>query len=629
MGDPVEVRIHGYELTLRRDDARRIEVADVRAADAERTGGAQPRRSFAERVQHPGLGEGGQFHDKDAERPLPEGDAPHVRARGQPELRQDHAVQPAHRLEPARGQLPRRDRRPQGRATSAGMRRTARHRPAGHLLPVAVHQRGGRHARSFLLDEQAARHHQHRGRHQHRAQPVSDHAADGAGRADGAGAEHDGRGARATAAPSACNEMEQAAGRSRRADLRARRARASASWWTTRCTSRATRSRPVVPGFLRADAHGGAVHRCLHGIMHARSSDHAERAGIPARFAASKLAEGDALVLEQLDLDENEKEMLGHIIVPDGGRARPGPRRGHRRHALRLHRAGVRRVRGAPAREPRARAQHDARPACSPARITAIPAFVGHHGARVLAHVQRRGRVAVRAAGRRHRLRSPTSWRTRSRRRRLQRGAAVASSSTACSTAWAACSGFLPTIVTLFFFLSLLEDTRLHGARGLRHGQAAAQDRSVRAQHRAHARGLRLHGARRSWPARTLPSERDRKMTILLTPFMSCSAKLPDLRVLHRRRSSRRYRRRGHGGAVLSAASRWACCAALAHAQDACSPARRCRSSWSCRTTACPAPSNVGQLLWEKAKDFLERAFTVIFLAHRSSSGSCRRSTSG
>ena len=77
MGDPVEVRIHGYELTLRRDDARKIEVADVREADAERLGGAQPRRSFAERVrQHPGLGEGGKFHDRDAKSsPLPEGDA--------------------------------------------------------------------------------------------------------------------------------------------------------------------------------------------------------------------------------------------------------------------------------------------------------------------------------------------------------------------------------------------------------------------------------------------------------------------------------------------------------------------------------------------------------------------------
>ena len=74
MGDPVEVRIHGYELTLRRDDARKIEVADEREADAERLGGARPRRSFAERVEHPGLGEGGKFHDRDAERPLPEGE---------------------------------------------------------------------------------------------------------------------------------------------------------------------------------------------------------------------------------------------------------------------------------------------------------------------------------------------------------------------------------------------------------------------------------------------------------------------------------------------------------------------------------------------------------------------------
>ena len=69
---------------------------------------------------------------------------------------------------------------------------------------------------------------------------------------------------------------------------------------------------PVCQDFCAADAHGGAVHRCLHGIM-ALVGDHAERAGIPVRFAASKLAEGDALVLEKLALDDNERQMLGHI----------------------------------------------------------------------------------------------------------------------------------------------------------------------------------------------------------------------------------------------------------------------------------------------------------------------------
>ena len=71
---------------------------------------------------------------------------------------------------------------------------------------------------------------------------------------------------------------------------------------------------PVRQDFCAADEHGGAVHRCLHGIM-ALIDDHAERAGIPPRFAASKLAEGDALVLEKLHLDQNEKDMLDHIVA--------------------------------------------------------------------------------------------------------------------------------------------------------------------------------------------------------------------------------------------------------------------------------------------------------------------------
>ena len=70
---------------------------------------------------------------------------------------------------------------------------------------------------------------------------------------------------------------------------------------------------PVRQDFCAPDEHDGAVHRCLHGIM-ALIEDHAERAGIPPRFAASKLAEGDRLVLERLDLDQNEKDALEHII---------------------------------------------------------------------------------------------------------------------------------------------------------------------------------------------------------------------------------------------------------------------------------------------------------------------------
>ena len=97
---------------------------------------------------------------------------------------------------------------------------------------------------------------------------------------------------------------------------------------------------PVRQDFCAPDAHGGAVHRCLHGIM-ALVDDHAERAGVPARFAASKLAEGDPLVLERLKLDRNEEEALEHIVRQMESERGLGPCRRHRRHALRVYRAGV------------------------------------------------------------------------------------------------------------------------------------------------------------------------------------------------------------------------------------------------------------------------------------------------
>ena len=88
-----------------------------------------------------------------------------------------------------------------------------------------------------------------------------------------------------------------------------------------------TRKKPGRKDFCEANDHGGAVHRALHAIMHL-IEDHAARADIPVRFAASKLAEGDALILEQLALDENRERDARAYRLSDGDGARPGPRGG-------------------------------------------------------------------------------------------------------------------------------------------------------------------------------------------------------------------------------------------------------------------------------------------------------------
>ncbi len=138
MGDPLEVRIHGYELTLRRDDARKIDITDVRSAsDAP---GEVP--AVSKPVPHPGLGEGGKFHDRTGEHPLPDGTPLTFALVGNQNCGKTTLFNQLTGCEPARGQLPRRHGGPQGRLHQ-GAFRGAGHRSAGHLLAVAVLERGG------------------------------------------------------------------------------------------------------------------------------------------------------------------------------------------------------------------------------------------------------------------------------------------------------------------------------------------------------------------------------------------------------------------------------------------------------------------------------------------------------
>ena len=280
--------------------------------------------------------------------------------------------------------------------------------------------------------------------------------------------------------------------------------------------------RPGRQDFCDAQECNGAVHRCLHSLMHL-IEDHAEAAGIPVRFAASKLAEGDALILEQLNLSQNEQETVEHIIVQ-----MEEERRLDRAAAIADMRFSfIRRICDAAVVRPHESREHARSVALDrvlTGRYTAIPAFIAIMGLVFYLTFNVVGAVL-------------SGW--------LETGISMLSGAverlfTAAGVSPVVHSlvidgvfggvgsvlSFLPFIVTLFFFLSLLEDS------GYMARVAFVMDKLLR-KIGLSGRSIvpMLVGFGCTVPGvmatRTLPSERDRKMTILLTPFMSCSAKLP------------------------------------------------------------------------------------------------------
>lgn len=603
MGDPVEVRIHGYELTLRRDDARRIEVADVRAADAERTGGAQPRRSFAERVPHPGLGEGGKFHDKDAEHPLPEGEPVTFALVGNQNCGKTTLFNQLTGANQHVGNFPgvtvdRKDGRIRGHAEAVVTDLPGIYSLSPYSSEEVV-------TRQFLLDE-------------HPRGIINIVDATNVERnlyltmqllelgvpmvvALNMMDEVEGNGGTIRV-----NEMEQLLG------VPVVPISASKNEGIGELVDHALhvaryQEPPVCQDFCAADAHGGAVHRCLHGIM-ALVGDHAERAGIPVRFAASKLAEGDALVLEKLALDDNERQMLGHIV-----RQLEEERGLDRAAAIADMRfAFIGKVCDECVVRPRESREHARSMALDrllTGTFTAIPAFVA-----IMALVFWLTFNVV-GAWLSEMLDAGIGWLTDV----VANALAAAQVNEVLQSlvidgvfnGVGSVVGFLPTIVTLFFFLSLLEDS------GYMARVAFVMDKLLR-KIGLSGRSIvpMLVGFGCTVPAvmaaRTLPSERDRKMTIMLTPFMSCSAKLP----IYAFFTAAFFPATGaavmvglyFGGIAVGVL------AALALRRSLFS-GEAVPFVMELPNYRMPSARNVGQLLWEKAKDFLERAFTIIFLA--------------
>lgn len=603
MGDPVEVRIHGYELTLRRDDARKIEVADEREADAERLGGARPRRSFAERVEHPGLGEGGKFHDRDAERPLPEGEPLTFALVGNQNCGKTTLFNQLTGANQHVGNFPgvtvdRKDGRVRGHAEA-----TVTDLPGIYSLSPYSSEEVV--TRQFLLDE--------------RPRGIINIV-------DATNVERNlyltmqllELGVPMVVALNMMDEVEGNGGTIRVNEMEKLLGvpvvpiSASKNEGIGELVDHALhvaryQEPPVCQDFCAADAHGGAVHRCLHGIM-ALVGDHAERAGIPVRFAASKLAEGDALVLEKLALDENEKHLLGHIV-----RQLEDERGLDRAAAIADMRfAFIERVCDECVVRPRVSREHARSMALDKlltGTFTAIPAFVA-----IMALVFWLTFNVV-GAWLSEVLEAGIGWLTDV----VANALAAAQVNEVLQSlvidgvfnGVGSVVGFLPTIVTLFFFLSLLEDS------GYMARVAFVMDKLLR-KIGLSGRSIvpMLVGFGCTVPAvmaaRTLPSERDRKMTIMLTPFMSCSAKLP----IYAFFTAAFFPASGaavmvglyFGGMAVGVL------AALLMRKSLFS-GEAVPFVMELPNYRMPSARNVGQLLWEKAKDFLERAFTIIFIA--------------
>ena len=365
--------------------------------------------------------------------------------------------------------------------------------------------------------------------------------------------------------------------------------------------------KPTVQDFCDVNDHGGAVHRCLHSIMHI-IEDHAKRAGIPVRFAASKIAEGDSLIIDQLELDVNEKRTLAHIIKQM--EAERGLDQAAAMADMRF--AFIDRICRQTVVRPHESKEHLRSQKIDKiltGRFTAIPAFIA-----IMALVFWLTFNVIGVwfqDGLDFLIGAATDW-TDAALTRAQVNASLHSLIIdGVFNGIGSVLSFLPTIVTLFFFLSFLEDSgymaRVAFVMDTLLRKIGLSGRSIVPM--LIGFGCTVPGVMAS---RTLPSERDRKMTILLTPYMSCSAKLPIYAFFTAAFFP------GNGAVVMIGLYLLGIIVAILMGllmRGTLFKGEAVPFVMELPNYRMPGAKNVMQLLWEKAKDFLQRAFTVIFVA--------------
>ncbi len=603
MGDPVEVRIHGYELTLRLSDAEKIDVEPLREDAHARQSASAKRTPRGDEADHPGLGEGGKFHVRADENPLPEGETITFALAGNQNCGKTTLFNQLTGANQHVGNFPgvTVDRKS---GSIKGHKLTEITDLPGiySLSPYSAEEIV---TREFILQEKPkaiinivdATNIERNlyltmqllelGVPMVLALNMMDEVRNNGGSIR-------------------INEMEEMLGIPV-VPIAASKGEGLGELVEHAMHIARYQERPGRADFCSKDDHGGAVHRCLHGIMHL-IEDHALAAGIPARFAATKVVEGDDVVIEELRLSQNELETCEHIITQmetERGLDRAAAI-ADMRFAF-IYRLVDRTVVKPQESEERARSKAIDR--ILTGRFTAIPAFV-----LIMALVFW---LTFNVIG---------AWLQEA----LETGIGMLSNAVATAFAtWhvndavsslvidgifggvGSVLSFLPIIVVLFFFLSLLEDT------GYMARVAFVMDKLLRKIGLSGRSivpmligfGCTVPGVMAS---RTLPSERDRKMTIMLTPFMSCSAKLPIYGFLTTAFFPDQAGLIMVGlyflGIIVGILVALACKGSMFKGE----PVPFVMELPNYRM---PGARNVAQLLWEKSKDFLSRAFTIIFLA--------------
>ncbi len=597
MGDPIQVQIHSYELTLRLADAEKIGIEDIREEETEKT--ALERRA----IPHPGLGEGGKYHNKAEETPLPDSEMLTFALAGNQNCGKTTLFNQLTGSSQHVGNFPgvtvdRKD------GTIKGQKNTCVTDLPG-IYSMSPYSSEEIVTRNFVLNEHP------RGiinivdatnieRNLYLTMQLMELDVPMVLALNMMDEVRENGGAILV------NEMEEllgipvvpiSAAKNEGIDELINHALHVAKY----------QERPGRMDFCDADDHGGAVHRCLHGIMH-MIEDHAKKTEIPVRFAAGKLAEGDPLILEQLGLDENEKEALEHITK------QMETERGLDRAAALadMRYTFIEKICRETVVKPKESIEHARSRKMDrilTGKYTAIPCFVAIMAAVFWLTFQ------VIGEGLSALLEMGIDW--------------VTGAVEGAMTAWnvnevlrsliidgifngvGSVLSFLPIIVTLFFFLSMLEDS------GYMARVAFVMDKLLRKIGLSGRSivpmligfGCTVPGVMAS---RTLPSERDRKMTILLTPFMSCSAKLPIYAFFTAAFFP------AYGALVMVGLYFGGILVGILMAlllRGTVFKGEAVPFVMELPNYRLPGAKNVGQLLWEKAKDFLQRAFTVIFIA--------------
>ncbi|MBR0041165.1 MAG: ferrous iron transport protein B [Oscillospiraceae bacterium] len=597
MGDPVEICLHGYELTLRLDDADKIDVEEASEALPQKEKAPKPVN------EHLGLGEGGRFHPRGSGDPLPEGSVLSFALVGNQNSGKTTLFNQLTGAKQHVGNFPgvtvdRKDGAILGQANTLVTDLPGIYSMSPYSSEELV-------SRNFVLEEKPK------------------------GIIDIVDVTNIERNLYLTMqllemdipVVVALNMMDEMTGNGGSVDVNAMEAMlgvpvvpisAAKNQGVHELVDHAIhiatyQERPQRQDFCDENDHGGAVHRCLHAVIHL-IDDHAKAAGIPVRFAACKAIEGDSLIIDALRLDENEKETLEHITLQ-----MEKERRLDRSAAIADMRfAFITKVCDACVTKPKeSREQTRSRriDRVLTGKYTAIPVFIAVMGLVFYLTFNVIGAALqdLLAAGIETLRDAVDAALSAAGVNEVLHGLVIDGIFEGVGSVLS----FLPIIVTMFFFLSLLEDS------GYIARVAFVMDKLLRKL------GLSgrsivplLIGFGCTVPAvmatRTLPSERDRKMTILLTPFMSCTAKLPIYAFFVDAFFP------SHKALIMIGLYVLGILVGILVAflyKRTLFKGEAVPFVMELPNYRLPSARNTLQLLWEKSKDFLQRAFSVILIA--------------